>query len=282
MPDDTNAMNPSAMPDMLRAFDPGLVSIAFGAAVGDALGVPYEFRPRHSFRCSGMVGNGTHNQPAGTWSDDTALLLATCDSIKARGGLIDTADMLDRFRRWIYQGWYTPDGTVFDYGNTTARALGSGRGCDDEHSNGNGSLMRIAPLACTDATDDEIRAVSAITHAHETSTEACVMFVHIVRDALADASKTKAWLQAQYGDVPRRAIKSGGYVVHTLNAALWCLATTDSYAECVLAAVNLGGDTDTTACVAGALAGAVYGYDAIPTEWIEAIRNKDVILGCLY
>ena len=157
----------------------------YGLAVGDALGVPYEFRPRGTFECTDMIGYGTHGQPAGTWSDDTSLTLATCDSIRELGH-IDTADMRDKFVGWIARGEYTIDG-VFDYGGTTARALHTGKGGSGERDNGNGSLMRIAPLAFVDATDDEICEVSAITHAHRTSTDACVIFVELMRDVLNDA-----------------------------------------------------------------------------------------------
>ncbi|WP_255375230.1 ADP-ribosylglycohydrolase family protein [Olsenella sp. An290] len=134
---------------------PTLRDAIYGLAVGDALGVPYEFRTRGSFSCTGMVGHGTHDQPAGTWSDDTSMTLATCDSIRACGR-VDTADMLSRFRAWINDGAYAIDGVVFDYGGTTARALAAGTGCTGERDNGNGSLMRIAPLAFTGATDDEV------------------------------------------------------------------------------------------------------------------------------
>lgn len=154
----------------------------YGLAVGDALGVPYEFRPRGTFECIDMIGYGTHGQPAGTWSDDTSMTLATCDSIRELGR-IDTADMRDKFVSWIARGEYTIDG-VFDYGGTTARALRAGKGGSGERDNGNGSLMRIAPLAFTDATDEEIGEVSAITHAHRTSTDACVIFVELMRDVM--------------------------------------------------------------------------------------------------
>lgn len=93
----------------------------YGLAVGDALGVPYEFRPRGTFECTDMIGYGTHEQPAGTWSDDTSMTLATCDSIRELGR-IDTENMRDKFVSWIARGEYTIDG-VFDYGGTTARAL---------------------------------------------------------------------------------------------------------------------------------------------------------------
>ena len=250
----------------------GLRDIVWGAAVGDALGVPFEFKLRDSFVCMDMVGYGTHMRPAGTWSDDTSMMLALCDSIR-ECGRIDCADILSKFRAWYFDGAYTPDGVVFDIGGTTMRALTSGVADAGNSHNGNGSLMRTAPLAVTDATDDEIRAVSAITHAHRLSTEACVGFVHWVRDALADPATTKGCLETKFASSSRDSISSTGYVLHTYEAALWCAATTDNYRDCVLAAVNLGSDTDTTGCVAGALAGAVYGYDAIPAEWLDALTE---------
>lgn len=261
---------------------PTLRDAIYGLAVGDALGVPYEFRPRGSFTCTGMVGHGTHDQPAGTWSDDTSMTLATCDSIRACGR-VDTGDMLSRFRAWIGDGAYAIDGVVFDYGNTTARALAAGTGCAGERDNGNGSLMRIAPLAFTDATDDEVRAVSAITHAHPVSTETCVEMVRVMRALAAGASPEEAipdhevLLAASEKD-----IRSGGFVRDTYCAALWCLAVSGSYEECVLRAVNLGDDADTTAAVAGALAGIVYGADAIPAAWMGALRGRDIIERCLF
>lgn len=258
-----------------------LAGAVWGAAVGDALGVPYEFKARDSFTCAGMVGHGTHDQPAGTWSDDTALLLATCDSVKRRGR-VDVTDMLDRFRSWFDHGAYTPDGTVFDVGLTTSTSLYRGYGAVEEWSNGNGSLMRIAPLAFCDASDVEVRAVSAITHAHRTSTEACVEFVHMLRRAADEPLDLRESMGSIFGDVPREEVRSGGFVRDTLQASLWCFANTDNYVDCVLTAVNLGSDTDTTACVAGALAGTAYGVDAIPEDWREALRGADVLEGVLF
>lgn len=169
-----------------------------------------------------------------------------------------------------------------DVGNATAEALYKGRGLDGEWDNGNGSLMRIAPLAFCGATDDEVRAVSAITHAHPTSAGACVGFVHLLREAAADPAATHARLAAELGGVPRDDIRSGGYVLDTLRAAQWCFAVTDGYRDCVLAAVNLGSDTDTTACVAGALAGVAYGAASVPAEWLSAMRGMGVLPGCLF
>ena len=264
----------------------------YGLAVGDALGVPYEFLTRGSFRCDGMAAYGSHHQPKGTWSDDTSLTLATCASIKATGR-IDADDIRRRFVAWYESGEYAIGRDVFDVGGTTARAILSGVGEMGEHSNGNGSLMRIAPLAYTTASDDDVRAVSAITHAHRISTESCVCFVKLIRNLIGGNPLVNSLRNSIPADdefafldgvceQPRDAIRSGGYVLDTLGAAIWCFANTDSYADCVLAAVNLGRDSDTTACVAGALAGAVYGYDAIPSEWLDALRGKDIIEASLF
>lgn len=281
-----------AIPQVMRPAFFTLRDAVYGAAVGDALGVPYEFRDRGTFECTGMSSGGAHGQQAGTFSDDTSMMLALCDSIRVKGR-VDVRDMRKRFVSWLHEGAYTPDSNAFDVGNTVATALSEGRGCEGERSNGNGSLMRIAPLAYTNADDDEVRAASAITHAHRISTESCVCFVKLVRNLVSGNtfedslrfSIPKGKEFAFLGDIasqPREAIRSGGYVLDTLGAAIWCFVNTNSYAECVLAAVNLGRDTDTTACVAGALAGAVYGYQAIPQEWMDVLRGKDVIEQCLF
>lgn len=264
----------------------------YGLAVGDALGVPYEFMPRGSFTCTGMAGYGTHMQPAGTWSDDTSMALALCDSIRACGR-VDVDDMRGRFCDWFYGGAYTVDG-VFDFGGATARALESGVGCSGERDNGNGSLMRTLPLAFVEGVGRrEVGAVSAITHAHPISRACCVDAVEIAKGLAAGIDDIEAFFEnfdftECYRDYSeniakkREVVRSGGYVVDTLNAAIWCLLHTDSYAECVLEAVNLGDDTDTTAAVAGGLAGIVYGYDGIPREWLAALRGRDVIEACLF
>ncbi len=264
-----------------------------GLAVGDALGVPYEFRTRDTYRAAeDMIGGGFHAQPAGTFSDDTSMTLATCDSLRATGGAVDVDDMRRRFIAWMERGEYAIDNRVFDIGGTTAAALRAGVGATGEHDNGNGSLMRILPLAFTDATDDQIAQVSAITHAHRTSCRACVTYVHLARDLASGVSIADTI--ARIGDtaapftrlhdiagLPRHEINSSGYAVDTLEAALWCLATTTSYADCVLAAANLGEDTDTVAAVAGGLAGIVYGAAGIPGPWLDALRGRDIIDRCL-
>ena len=267
-------------------------TIIYGEAIGDALGVPYEFRERGTFTCTGMVGGGAHRQPAGTYSDDTALMLATLDSLLSCDGTVNEDDMRVRFLAWLDDGKYSADGTVFDVGGATQRALRAGHGMSGERDNGNGSLMRIVPCALFDLSDSDIRRASAVTHAHPISMDACVTLVHVarelidmvdVREALAHNGFDGLWHKS------RNEIESDGFVLHTLEAALWCLCTTHSYADCVVEAVNLGSDTDTTAAVAGALAALVYGFEdegepsGIPEEWMDALRGQeqflDVILG---
>lgn len=273
------------MPTANATYDRGLMhSCICGLAVGDALGVPYEFRERGTFTCTGMDGNGAHMQPAGTWSDDTSMALCICSSIK-RLGRVDTADIGDRFRRWLQLGEFTCDGRVFDAGMTCRRAISTGVPATSYRECGNGSLMRTAPLAMLDRLDfHEVRSVSAITHANPVAEWSCVALcdaLWVIRELGAEA-KGELWYR--YGHVasrPIEAVKSDGYCEHTLDAALWCFLNTGSYRDCVLKAVELGGDTDTTAAVAGAIAGVYYGFEAIPPRWVGQLRGKAVIEQCV-
>lgn len=273
-----------------------------GLVVGDALGVPFEFRQRDTFKAEGMTGYGTHNQPPGTWSDDSSMTLATMESI-AHQGEIFPQDIMWNFLNWLITGAFTPYGEVFDAGNTTIRAIKCFQngvyapycGGTSEMDNGNGALMRILPLAFIPHSIKDIRTVAGLTHAHNTSKTACEIYVFVAVNLLAGMDKGNA-VSFALGDnvhwpVPfdrlynlyelsREEIRSTGYVVDTLEAALWCLLKTDSYRECVLTAVNLGGDTDTIAAVAGGLAGILYGVGGekgIPEEWIEQIAKRDEI-----
>lgn len=266
-------------------YDRGLMrSCIYGLAVGDALGVPYEFRERGTFTCTGMDGDGTHMQPAGTWSDDTSMALCICSSVK-RLCRVDTADISDRFRRWLQLGEFTCDGRVFDVGGTCSRAISTGVPATSYRECGNGSLMRTAPLAMLDRLDfREVRGVSAITHAHPVAEWSCIALcdtLWVIRELGAEA-KGELWYR--YGHIaarPAEAVKSDGYCEHTLEAALWCFLNTGSYRDCVLKAVELGEDTDTTAAVAGAIAGVYYGFEAIPPRWVGQLRGKAVIEQCI-
>ena len=247
-----------------------LPAAVYGFAVGDALGVPYEFRDRDTFRCEDMAGYGTHGRPPGTWSDDTGMMLATLDSLAAHDGRVDVDDMRRRYVGWLRDGAYAIDGRVFDVGGTVRQALRDGRGAYGEWDCGNGSLMRVLPLAFTHASDDGIRAVSAITHAHPRCTDACVNYVRLCRRLLD--GETFAY------DAPDRdSTPFTGYVSDTMRAVLWAVASGHDYPSTVLNAVNLGGDTDTIGALAGGVAGILYGKESIPDEWLDMLRGRDII-----
>jgi ADP-ribosylglycohydrolase len=290
-----------------------ITSILVGLAVGDALGVPVEFMKRGSFHITGMQGYGTHNQPPGTWSDDTSLALCLAASVTDGFSIQDLAR---RFVRWRDEAYMTATGVVFDIGISTAKAIRrlkegitpEAAGCAGINENGNGSLMRIAPLVFFIARKPEAerfqitQKVSSITHAHSWSVASCFIFLEYLRKLLDSMEKRAAYaelqeefsagcsftdaetlakferiLQQDISALPMSAIKSGGFVIDTLEAALWCFLTTDNYRDAVLKAVNLGDDTDTTAAVTGALAGLAYGIDAIPAEWRETLaRFEDI------
>jgi len=295
----------------------------WGSLVGDALGVPVEFLGRDEVRINpvaGMRGFGSHKQPAGTWSDDSSLLLCAADSLVRHE--FDTQDMGRRFVRWFQAELWTPHGTVFDVGVTTAKAItriANGTpvevaGGDDQFSNGNGSLMRMLPVSLRFARLperdllDRVHRSSALTHRRPRSQMGCGLFTLVVRELLngkpiPDAFEQglrsfrafyerETWWPAEYdhfqlllaGDLAARTepeIDSGGYVLNTLTASLWCLLTTHNFRDCVLKAVNLGGDADTTGCVAGGLAGVAYGIMSISPDWIRQLaRHGDV--DCLF
>lgn len=259
-------------------------SCIYGLAVGDALGVPYGSGVRGTFKCTGMVGDGAHGQYAGTWSDDTSMALCICASVK-RLGVIDTADIAYRFRQWLGHGDYTCDGRVFDAGAACERAISTGVPAKSYDDCGDGPLARTAPLAMLDPIGPyDIREVSAITHAHPVAEWSCVALCDILRAVRDAGTPAKGDLRRRYGYIASRpvgAVEGDGRCGHTLEAALWCFLNTFSYADCVLAAVDLGGDTDATAAVAGAIAGVYYGFGAIPPKWVGRLRGKAVIDQCI-
>ncbi|MFB2737742.1 ADP-ribosylglycohydrolase family protein [Umezakia ovalisporum] len=289
-----------------------------GLCVGDALGVPVEFTSRAERMKSPvttMLGYGTWNQPPGTWSDDSSLTFCLAESL-CRGYSLDA--IANSFWRWYKEAYWTPRGSLFDIGQTTHEAimrlkqgiLPQHAGGKVENSNGNGSLMRILPMAYCyqNLTLPElivrVHDVSAITHAHMRSQMACGIYITIALALLKGANLETAYLEAlekiqslycqrehilekphfrrilsgEIANIPIEEINSGGYVIDTLESSLWCLLNTSSYPEAVLKAVNLGGDTDTTAAVTGGLAGIYYGVENIPPQWIKKIpRKRDII-----
>lgn len=307
-------------------------SAIMGLVVGDALGVPVEFTSREELDADSVVdmrAYGTHSQPAGTWSDDSSMVLATMEWYdELEEWPKDYRSLMDKYCAWLMEGEYTPYGTTFDSGITVSRALMNyARGFEPiesgekkEDSNGNGSLMRILPTALYHATDlalehirypEKIYEMSSLTHAHARSKLGCLIYSKLIADIIYNPDESKRdivkfsmnvlnrylsseeedkeiatekdaysrlWDIDTFINAPRSAIKSSGYVVDTLEAAIWCFLTTDSYKECVLKAVNLGNDTDTVGAVAGGLAGCYYGFENIPSDWVKIIPKKEWIL----
>ena len=296
-----------------------LQTILIGTAVGDALGVPVEFQPRGYLKANpvtDMCEYGTHEQPKGTWSDDTSLMLCLAESM-IEG--LDINKLAQKFIAWKNDNLWTPHGWVFDIGIGTRIAierLENGMtpelaGGFDEMDNGNGSLMRILLLVLhtkdmdIEARFDWTKKISSITHAHVRSVMACFYYLEFAKKIIEGKDKFQAYNELQseltqyleqrkinsieinmfhrllnedISKVEEDNIKSSGYVIDTLEAAIWCILTTNNYKDAVLKAVNLGHDTDTTGAVTGGLAALTYGIDTIPKEWINMLARKDDII----
>lgn len=301
-----------------------ILNSIMGSCVADALGVPVEFESRETLKenpVAYMRSYGTHNQKAGTWSDDTSMSLCLIDSLSTG---LDYNDIMTKFMKWFNNGEYTAHGDVFDVGSATTEGLRRFEGgmapldCGglSENDNGNGSLMRILPILFyiksiygTEITDNDeamniIHNVSALTHAHKRSLIACGIYISVASKLIENMDISTAVEMGIYNALeyykkhdefaeelpyykrlsnrtfsktPVKNINSSGYVVDTLEAAIWCLLNTKNYKDCVLLAVNLGEDTDTVAAVAGGLAGLHYGYDSIPKEWLSVIVKREYI-----
>lgn len=283
-----------------------------GFIVGDALGVPVEFSTREERETdpvTGMREGGMHGQPKGTWSDDTSMTIATMASIVNKKG-IDYEDIMSEFIEWYHHDKHTnsPKG-FFDAGGATASALerfyrgtpALEAGGAGERDNGNGSLMRVLPLAyIRDSDYDTVEKLSSLTHAHMISRIACALYVETARSMLENDLEIPEHVRLacerirdHYKDAPELErferifsndldeVRGRTFVVGSLECVIHCLLTTDSYRAAVLKAVNFGEDTDTTAAICGGLAGIYYGYDSIPQEWIcEISRIDEVELLC--
>ena len=257
----------------------------YGLAVGDALGLPYEFQERDSFKVKDMEEGGYWNQSKGTWSDDTSMTLAAFHSLKETNWKIDINSLRKHFLLWYEEDKYTANNELFDIGRTTEEALNRGEGLTHEYSNGNGSLMRISPLIFTSCSEKEIEEVSAITHAHDLSKRACSIYVQIGRELLKGKTLNEILSNNKFSypfhrlnfinDLNRDEIKSSSYVLDSLEASIWSLINSTSYEESVIKAINLGQDTDTIGAITGALAGIIYCYENIPIKWINSLKNKE-------
>jgi ADP-ribosylglycohydrolase len=302
-----------------------LIGDAFiGFATGDALGVPVEFETREWLQenpVKGMLGYMRYNQPPGTWSDDSSMVFCTAESLCSGYNLEDIAL---QYSKWKNERLWTPRGRVFDIGIQTNKAIERIDRClqmgirikpipeagVNEKENGNGSLMRILPLAfyLKDIPIEEkfriIREVSALTHAHARAVIGCFIYVQFICSLLDGKDKHEAYSELRnlipgfckehidsreyefYSRIlfhnimefPESAIRSSAYVLHSLEACLWCVMQNDNYKDTVLQAVNLGEDTDTVAALSGGLAGILYGMEQIPDDWIAFLaRKKDIL-----
>ena len=278
-----------------------------GSAVGDALGAPFEVGPAGRFSAqfpipalglkTEMCGGGSLGWEPGEFTDDTQMALLVAESLVENGGL-DEADLFDRFRTWLKAG--PPD-----VGNQTRAVLGSGRPWDvaaaehfarSGHAAGNGSLMRTTPAAIwfsrsgTAATMDAARRISVLTHGDPSAGEGCAIFHELMRvaldggdplsaipaalDSVAPEHRTR-WAMVLAPDwTPDQATESNGAVWPTLGQAVWALRNGRDFAEVLRLVIDLGGDTDTVAAVAGGLAGAVFGMAGIPMRWSSVVHGR--------
>ena len=299
-------------------FNHEIKSALFGVAIGDALGVPVEFKSREYLQQKpviDMMGYGTYNQPAGTFSDDSSMTFCLAESLTHD---FDLNHIAQNFVKWRDENYWTARGEVFDIGIATNQALtrlANGEqpefaGSFSSDSNGNGSLMRILPLLFY-IKDLPIaqryhitKQISSITHGHIRSVITCFYYLEFAREILLGREKFDIYkkLQIEIPDflasisinqfeiylfdrllkydiskLKEEEIASSGYVLHTIEASIWCLLTTDNYKDSTLKAVNLGEDTDSTAAVLGGLSGLLYGFDSIPKSWIDQIARKEDI-----
>ncbi|WP_373693851.1 ADP-ribosylglycohydrolase family protein [Parafrankia sp. BMG5.11] len=272
-------------------------------AVGDAVGTTLEFKQRDSYPLlTDMIGGGPFRLKPGEWTDDTAMALALAQSLIDCGDL-DPADLMKRFVQWRKDGAYSCTGTCFDIGMTVSSALSRWQrtgdplaGSTDPDTAGNGSLMRLAPVAlCYFGDRQKLRQVAAdqsrTTHGAPEAVSSCVAYAELIAEAIEGSPRGQV-LKPRDGDYahrigkildgswrgkPREEVKSSGYVAHSLEAALWSIGRTADFRSAILTAANLGEDADTTAAIAGQLAGALYGASGIPDDWLQKVAWRDEI-----
>ena len=277
-----------------------------GLAAGDALGTALEFKRPGTFQpIHDMIGGGPFGLKPGQWTDDTSMALCLAASLIERGGF-DAKDQMNRYLRWYRDGYLSSTGECFDIGNTVASALSRFRNTEEPYSGtthemsaGNGSLMRLAPVPMYFAGDaaeaiDRSADSSRTTHGAKEAVDSCRYFAGLLVGALKGVGKETLlaprycpveglWERSpltdriacigggSFKDRNPPAIKGTGYVVQSMEAALWALHKSQDFREGALLAVNLGDDADTTGAIYGQIAGAHYGAEAIPAEWRERL-----------
>jgi ADP-ribosyl-[dinitrogen reductase] hydrolase len=276
-----------------------------GLAIGDALGAPIQFMRRDTYEhVLGYTAGGTYQLDPGYWTDDTSMALCLAETLIEKGRY-DPIDFGDRLVRWVDEGYNSSLPKCFDIGQTTLRAIGAYRrfgheecGVTGEWAGGNGSIMRLAPVPIFYQEDgrlaDEISVSQGIlTHNHEVPNDGCRLLSAIILEGIKTGDKDAALSSVEtlhvadkishvrnrdYEEKVRDEIKSDGYVVSTLEAAMWSVWKTNNFRDALLLAVNLGDDADTVGAVAGQIAGAIYGVDEIPEEWKTGLAEGNRIL----
>ena len=275
-----------------------------GLAIGDAVGMPAEFMQPGSFEpVTNMRAGGVFNLPAGYWTDDTSMALCLADSLLECGGY-DSYDVMNKYRSWWQDGYRSSQDHCFDIGNQVQQALRDFITTPEviptttvrSESAGNGTVMRLAPAiiaAYSHRSPEEIIQLARIS-AREThySLEAEIgteVFAALLINALKtdlkrsvlDVSKhSTGGLFAELFEriTDTNNLNNSGYIIHSLQVAVWAFLKYDSFEEGMLAAINLGGDSDTNGAIYGQLAGAFYGYDAIPQHWRDELFQKDELI----
>lgn len=276
-----------------------------GLATGDAVGTTVEFQPRGSFApVKDMLGGGPFNLEPGQWTDDTSMALCLATSLLSVGEF-DAVDQMNRYCNWYEYGYLSSTGECFDIGNTVSQALNRYKvfgnpfsGSTNPRAAGNGCLMRLAPIPMFYFPNRE-RVLhfsgesSRTTHGAAECVDASRLLGDILFRALSGSSKTEILLgsepeivvspsiqaiaKGEYRSKTINQIRGTGYVVESLEAALWCFSTTETYEQAILAATNLGDDADTTAAICGQVAGAYYGESAIPSHWLRQLSMRNEI-----
>ncbi|AHJ75955.1 ADP-ribosylglycohydrolase family protein [Kosakonia sacchari] len=275
-----------------------------GLAAGDAVGTTVEFSAKDSFPpVTGMVGGGPFHLQAGQWTDDTSMALCLAESLVTCNGF-DAKDQMNRYLNWWKWGYLSSTGHCFDIGMTVASALqkfaNDGEpfaGSSNPRTAGNGSLMRLAPVVLWFFPDqaqvlEYAQASSRTTHAAPEALASCRLFAQQLMNALKGKSKRETLTdiallpeqenlrhiaEGRYLQKTRAEIFGTGYCVQSLEAALWCFAKGNDFEETILLATNLGDDADTTAAIAGQLAGAFYGINGIPQTWRDKLWQYEDI-----
>lgn len=275
-----------------------------GLAIGDAVGTTLEFETRGNFEpITDMVGGGPFKLNPGEWTDDTSMALCLAHSLYNQNGF-DAVDQMNRYCDWYQNGYMSSTGECFDIGMTVSSALREYletgdpySGPIDEYSSGNGSLMRLAPIPMFFSDLDDCikyaRDSSRTTHGSAECVDSCKLFSSLIFHAYQSDNKPEIFKRntykpdtesvanisrSQFLEKSYSELTGSGYVIESLESALWCFMNSDSFEECILLAANIGNDADTTAAIAGQIAGAFYGLSNIPAHWVNTLAKKDEIL----